>query len=92
MGNMILLKQIPQRAVINNQEEDEPEDPIQDKAVQAADLPAAHCPKENLFSINYYYNSNMTPPPGQCRRKQTDVNFVSTGRSHCHASKQHQIK
>lgn len=30
IGNMILLKQIPQRAVINNQEKDEPEDPEQD--------------------------------------------------------------
>lgn len=36
-GNMILLKQIPQRAVINNQEKDEPEDPEQDsKLFQAA--------------------------------------------------------
>ena len=37
--------------------------------------------KGTLFRIKYYYrNSDMTHPPGQCRRKQTDVNFVSRGR------------
>lgn len=93
---MILLKQIPQRAVINNQgKKDEPEDPEPDwPAVQAAHLPAAQChgARETLYSMTFFFsyrNSYVTRPPGQCRRKLADVNVVSRGRNQCHARKNH---
>lgn len=67
--NTILLKQTPQRAVINNKEEDEPEDPEQDGELSC---PVTNCQRlrKTLSGVTQYYrNCYPTHPPGQYRRK-----------------------
>lgn len=81
---MILLKQIPQHAVINNQDKVQSEDPEWDWTLSGPHI--CHSARGNLEE---HCTLSLTHPPGQRRRKLTGVNIVSRGRNQCHASKPH---